>query len=240
MRSPISDGTITVEGLTFDLRRSDRKTLGVTVDRDGFLHLTAPRGSTREEIEAAARKKLLWVHRKLAEQRILDTNSEQKQFVSGEGFCYLGRSYRLLLADEEEKPALSLIRGRFVLRRDALSNAPEHFVRWYTAHARPWLGRRVRIFSERLEVTPGTLQVRDLGYRWGSCSTKGNVYFNWRVICLPPRLVEYVVAHELVHLKEPRHDSEFWGRLGRIVPDFAQRKLWLAENSARYIPAFEA
>jgi len=127
-----------------------------------------------------------------------------------------------------------------VLRRDALSSAPEHFVSWYTAHASPWLGRRVRIFGERLEVMPSTLHVRDLGYRWGSCSPKGNLYFNWRVICLPPRLIEYVVAHELVHLKEPRHDSEFWGRLKRIVPDYAQRKLWLAENSARYVPTLEA
>ncbi len=239
MRSLLPDRSITVEGITFELRRSDRRTLGVTVDRDGSLHLTAPKGSTREEIEAAVRMKLFWIHRKLAEQRILDTDSAEKQFVNGEGFCYLGRSYRLLLADGEKLSALSLTKGRFVLRRDALSNAPEHFTAWYTSHARTWLGRRVRTFSERLEVVPGALQVRDLGYRWGSCSVQGNIYFNWRVICLPPRLVEYVVAHELVHLKERRHDANFWGRLGRIVPDFAQRKALLAETSARYVPELE-
>ncbi|MDP9475649.1 MAG: M48 family metallopeptidase, partial [Actinomycetota bacterium] len=97
MTRPPAHETIIVEGLTFELRRSERKTLGVTVDRDGSLRLSAPRGATREEVGAAARKKVFWVHRKLAERRALATAPQRKQFASGEGFCYLGRSYRLLM-----------------------------------------------------------------------------------------------------------------------------------------------
>lgn len=236
MKSYVQPRTLRIEGLDFELRRTDRKTLRVTVDRDGSLRLAAPEDATDEEIERAARKKLLWVHRKLAERRLLETEPQEKRFVSGEGFCYLGRSYRLLLHDDGDAPPLRLVRGRFMLVRDAAPWATSHFIDWYTAHAGPWLGRRVDLFGERLAVGPGSLKVRDLGYRWGSCTVTGNLNFNWRVICLPPRIVEYVVAHELVHLEEPDHGKDYWSRLRRLMPDCDLRKDWLANNSARYVP----
>ena len=69
-----------------------------------------------------------------------------------------------------------------------------------------------------------------LGFHWGSCSRSGRLNFHWRTILLPPRIIEYGVAHELVHLRELRHNLEFWRRLERVIPDFAARKQWLAEN----------
>jgi len=76
------------------------------------------------------------------------------------------------------------------------------------------------------------VQVRDLGYRWGSCGRGVNVH--WRTILLPPRYIDYILAHELVHLCEPRHNKRFWAALERVMPDFAERKQWLAEHGGRF------
>ena len=75
--------------------------------------------------------------------------------------------------------------------------------------------------------------VRELGYRWGACGQDGTLNFHWRTVLLPPRIVEYIVAHELVHLHEAHHGAEFWRRLERAMPDDAARKKWLAENGGR-------
>ena len=230
-------GTLVIDGLTFELRRSDRrKTVGITVDRDGSLVLAAPTDCPTELIEGAARKKLFWVHNKLARKRILLPDTPKKEYVTGEGFYYLGRSYRLLLVDPEDTatPALKLHCGRFMLRRDEVQEARRHIMDWYARYGRPWIERRVALYAERIGVQPGPLKVRDLGYRWGSCAPGGTLNFNWRTICLPPRAVEYVVAHELVHLHEPHHSPEFWQRLQRVMPDYETRKQWLAENGHRF------
>jgi len=90
----------------------------------------------------------------------------------------------------------------------------------------------VESLAARIGVTPPTVQVRDLGYRWGSCGRGVNVH--WRTILLPPRYIDYILAHELVHLCEPRHNKRFWTALARVMPDFADRKQWLAEHGSRF------
>lgn len=81
---------------------------------------------------------------------------------------------------------------------------------------------------------PAELRVRDLGFRWGSCGD-GTLNFHWATILLPPRIVEYVVVHELVHLVEKNHTPEFWQRVERAMPDFEDRKRWLAAQGAEFV-----
>ncbi|MCA9626492.1 MAG: M48 family metallopeptidase, partial [Myxococcales bacterium] len=114
---------------------------------------------------------------------------------------------------------------------DLAASGREHFVRWYTDHAKPWLSERVNQHAPRLGVTPSAVAVQDLGYRWGSCGRGNKLYFHWKSILLPPRIVEYIVVQELVHLREPHHTPEFWKRLERAMPDFASRKQWLAKSA---------
>lgn len=163
-----------------------------------------------------------------------------RQFVDGAGFPYLGRSYRLLLVPDQDVP-VKLTGGRFRMRRaavergevggraEATETAEAHMIRWYSTHARPWLTARVERYAGRIRVMPGGLTVRDLGYRWGSCGKGGRLYFHWKTILLPPRLIEYVVVHELVHLREPHHDAMFWRRVERVIPDWAERREALRE-----------
>ncbi len=222
--------TITLSDLHFQLRDSDqRRSLQITVDRDGDLILFAPSGCDVAVLEGFVRDKRSWIYRKLAEKELLRQPVAAREYVSGEGFPYLGRNYRLLLVDEQSVP-VKLEDGRFKMLRPAASEGRRHMVHWYQEHAGPWLAERIARFGDRVDVRAAGVEVRDLGYRWGSCGKGDKIYFHWRTVLLPPRIVEYVVVHELVHLREAHHTPEFWRQVELAMPDFPARKQWLSEN----------
>jgi predicted metal-dependent hydrolase len=226
---------LTVEDLTFEVRRSpQRRTLEITLDRGGELRISAPPDVGDERLVAFVREKRFWLYTKMAEKETRQQALGIKEFVSGEGFPYLGRSYRLLLVDEQDAP-LKLEAGRFRLGKALAPQGREHFVRWYTEHARHWLQRRVKGWAARMGVEPQGVEVRDLGFRWGSCGQAGKLNFHWATILLPVSIVDYVIVHELAHLVEPNHTPEFWLRVGRVLPEFEQRKAWLAEHGGRHV-----
>lgn len=226
-----------IDGLEFEVRRSARrKTVGITVERRGELVLSVPVASKLADVERIARDNLFWVYTKLAEKNLLMQPPKPKQYVSGEGFFYLGRSYRLRLVDRSESlSAVRLYQGRFMLRRDAISDAERHFAAWYILHGQPWIEQRVNLFAERMGVKPRGFQIRELGYRWGSCSADNRLYFHWRTLALPPSSIEYIIVHELAHLIESNHTGEFWHQIQRVLPDMSARKSWLAEHGGRFV-----
>lgn len=228
--------TLTVDGLTFHVRESVRRTtLEIIVDRDGSLVLATPPGVPRDDLIAFAEGHLVWVYTKLEEKEARVGPRARKEYVSGEGFFYLGRSYRLKVIDgTPERPPLRLHRGWFELRDDVVEEGREHFIQWYRSHLGPVLERALGRFAERVEASPGGLHVQDMGYRWGSTDRRGHLYFHWRVAMLPLRMIEYVVAHELTHLVEGKHTEAFWLRLERLVPDYGERRRWLEREGARY------
>jgi predicted metal-dependent hydrolase len=223
--------SLTVGDLSFEVRRSPRRrTVQITVDRGGELVISAPDACPSAKMASFVREKRFWIYTKLAEKEALRVEAPRKQYVTGEGFPYLGRSYRLLLVNNQEV-AVKLEQGRFKMRRGDAESGRRHIISWYVEHALEWIVPRVRRYQTRVGVEPVGVMVQALGYRWGSCGKGGKLYFHWRTILLPPRIVEYVVVHELVHLRESRHSAEFWRRMERVVPDFAMRKQWLAENA---------
>ncbi|MCP6698102.1 M48 family metallopeptidase [Pseudomonas donghuensis] len=226
----MSSQTLTVGELQLTLRRSARrKTLQITVERDGALILSAPPEVDEQALRQFVAEKSFWIYSRLAEKERLQRAIPIKEYVDGEGFLYLGRSYRLKLVDEQDVP-LKLSAGRFRLLRSELPGAREHFIRWYSEHARSWLALRVKNHQARMDLIPSGVRVQDLGYRWGSCGKGAQLYFHWKTILLPKPIAEYVVVHEMVHLQEPHHTPEFWLRLERVMPDYSQRKTWLAEH----------
>jgi len=223
---------LTVDELTLEVRRSFRRRhLELVIDRGGELVLAAPDAVDSETMASFVREKKFWLYTKLAEKATRHQPPANKQFVSGEGFPYLGRSYRLLLVQEGDRDdSLKLANGRFRLQATLADQGREIFIRWYSAHARLWLKRRIGTWTPRFEAQPKAIEIRDLGYRWGSCSKSGTLNFHWAVILLPPSIVDYILVHELAHLVEPNHTPAFWQQVARVLPDYEQRKAWLAEK----------
>lgn len=228
--APASETCIEVDDLRLTIRRSaQRRTMQITVERTGELIVSAPPDVEIDRLRDFVSEKRFWIYTKLAQKDQLQRKVPRKEFVGGEAFLYLGRSHRLKLVDEQDAP-LKLVNGRFALRRDAQAGARENFIRWYSERARAWLSGRVADYQSRMEVAPAGVKVQDLGYRWGSCGKGDWLYFHWKTILLPARIAEYVVVHEIAHLHEPHHAPAFWLRVERAMPDYAQRRAWLAEH----------
>jgi len=227
---------VTLGGLPFVLRRSaERRTVEIIVERDGGLALSAPREASLEDLEQLVEQKRQWIYDRLSDKDAFTQSGAPKEYVSGEGFHYLGRSYRLkVLENGTGQPALRLYRSRFELRRDAQFDGRAHFIRWYTAQLEHRLPDLLASLAPRMGVACPAFHIRDLGYRWGSRGRDGALYFHWRVATLPTTLIEYIVAHEIVHQLERRHSAAFWERLERIIPDYRERSRWLAEHGAEY------
>jgi predicted metal-dependent hydrolase len=222
--------TLVVNDLQFEVRRSNlRRALEITVDRGGELILSAPPQVHDDRLREFAQRKRMWVYKQLARRDALAQPTRRKQFVDGEGFAYLGRTYRLRLVAESDA-AVKLSGGRFVMPQALARDGRERLIRWYQQRASRWLEDRIADYAPRMEVVPSGVRVQNLGYRWGSCGHSGAVYFHWKTILLPTQMVEYVVVHELAHLHEPHHSPEFWRRVERAMPDFERRKLWLAQH----------
>ena len=226
---------LTVDELTFEVRRSTRRrTLEIMVDRTGELTLTAPPDVGQDVLSDFVREKRFWLYTKIAEKETRNQPVGGKEFVTGEGFPYLGRSYRLLLVDEQDVP-LKLEMGRFKLLRAEAAQGRDHFIRWYIERGGAWLKLRLSAWALRMGVEPTSVTVQELGFRWGSCGLNGTVNLHWAAMLLPPNIVEYVIVHELAHLTEPNHTPEFWLRVSRTLPEFEQRKGWLAEHGGSYV-----
>lgn len=224
------------QDLRFQLKPSTRrKTLGITVDRDGSLLLHTPSGAPQGEIEAFVRAKRFWVYTKLAEKELLAEKAyPSRQFVEGEGYCYLGRVHRLKLVPEADTP-LQLKNGRFLLHDARPQQARKAFVAWYRDRALERLPELAAEYTQRLGVSAAGVRLLDLSNRWASCSEKGVLNFHWKIMQLPQRLIRYVVAHEVAHLAEKHHTPKFWLNLERLMPDYAKRSGELREQGLTYL-----
>lgn len=218
-------------------RSGNRNTIAVTVHPDGTVSVVAPTATSRTKIIEAITKKAGWVLRQQEYFRH-QHNGYAKQFVSGESFFYLGRQYKLkvrLSETDKQSPQVRFVRGQLHVlvpwttaletRATAVCNG---LTRWYRAKAREHIPTVAARFSSRLGLPYTTVQIREMKQRWGSAGVNGRLSFNWRIVMAPRRLMEYVVAHELCHLRYPDHSRDFWRLLERTMPDYERRRVKLA------------
>ena len=231
---PLHDlSTLVVGDLVLEVAPpSDRKTIEIVVERDASLVLKAPPTATIERAQQFVTAKRPWVYRKLAEKDALTGPPVVKQFVEGEGFAYLGRSYRLTLTtDAAGKEGVRLERGRFHLPAAEAHEGATKMRRWYTEAGAQWLQRRIGPWAARLGEESVAVEVRDLGYRWGSARPAAGpqrINVHWATLQLPPSLIDYILVHELAHLQETNHTPDFWQTVARLLPSYEHHKTTLA------------
>jgi len=222
--------------ISYQLIRSRRSTADIVVERDGSIVVRAPETIPDERIEDMVEAKRLWVYQALAEWRDLNATRVLREYRNGEGFLYLGRSYRLLLVAEQAEPLL-LKNGRFYLRRDlvdagAIEAAKAAFRDYYITRGRERIVQRVNYYAPKVGVMPSGVSVRELGNRWASCSPNGNLAFHWKCLMAPQTIIDYIVVHELCHFHHLDHTDAFWNEVDKVIPKYGERKEWLRKNGA--------
>lgn len=224
------------QDIVYGVVRSRRATADIVVERDGRVIVRAPAEFPDEHIEDIIQSKQYWIYKTLAEWRDLNATRVLREYRNGEGFLYLGRSYRLSLVADQEEPLL-LKGGRFCLRRDLVDRgevaaAKSAFRDYFIERGRERIVQRVRYYAPKVGVTARGIDVRELGHRWASCSPKGNLAFHWKCMMAPPTIIDYIVAHELCHVHCMDHTQAFWNEMDKVMPDYHERKEWLKKNGA--------
>ncbi|MFA6138971.1 MAG: SprT family zinc-dependent metalloprotease [Sulfurimonas sp.] len=214
--------------IDYDIVRSHRSSIGITVERDGSIIVNAPQDLEADEIEKHVYKKRLWLWEKLAIKKSYQDKTIKKRFVSGESFSYLGRSYRLEIIDEDV--TLKLRNGWFILGKKYQNKANEHFKNWYSEHLRLKINERLFLITKKLNIEVPVFRIMELGFRWGSCTKDGILNFNWKIAMAPIGVVDYIIIHELVHLKIHTHNELFWKEVQRTIPNYLEKKKWLKDN----------
>ena len=222
--------------ISYELIRSPRRTADIVIEPDGRVIVRAPQTIPVERIEDIIESKRLWIYKNLAEWRDLNATRVIREYRNGEGFLYLGRSYRLLLVADQVEPLL-LKGGRFCLRRDLVDRgeipaAKAAFRDYFITRGFERITQRVAYFAPKVGVTSDKLDVRELGHRWASCSPNGNLAFHWKCMMAPPKIIDYIVVHELCHFHHLDHSDAFWNEVDKVMPDFSARKEWLRKNGA--------
>jgi predicted metal-dependent hydrolase len=229
--------------LEYRLLRSKRRTIGFVIDDDG-LRITAPRWVTIAEIESAIREKQRWIFTKLSERRERSARrlQPQMQWRDGAILPYLGFdiTLRILSAQAAGVTYDSLARELSVaLPPDAGEQQLKDRVQgWLQLEAKRIFAERLPIYAEKLGVTYRQFRLSSAATQWGSCTADGRIRLNWRLIHFALPLIEYVIAHELSHLREMNHSPRFWSTVQSIFPEFQAAKKALRDHSPETLPAF--
>ena len=229
-----------MDGLEYTLKRSDRKTMGISIERDGAVMVKIPHQAGLNDIEKFISEKKVWIYQKLAKKKVLNRERPKKEFVNGQGFLYLGKSYRLRFVDDagtgsgrsSKAAPLRLWHGYFELAESEKAGVREHFIAWYKKQIKRRLKERIPRYDKRSGVTVKDIRILDLGHRWASCGRNGIINFNWRTIMAPIWVFDYILVHEMVHLVERAHSDRFWSLVSRVIPNYEEYARWLNENGA--------
>ncbi|MGI6452102.1 MAG: M48 family metallopeptidase [Syntrophomonadaceae bacterium] len=223
--------------INFEVSYSRRKTITISVETPGLVSVKAPVGLSDDEIIRRVQSKARWIVEKLYEVKNIKTIPVKKEYVNGESFMYLGRDYPLQISIDKElkQPIVTLLQGEFTVFTASRNEEPvkKAMESWYRSKATEQINERIKYYEPRVGVKPTRITVKEQKKRWGSCSSKGNLNFNWKAIMAPPSVLDYIIVHELCHLIHYNHSREFWNLVGSILPNYKTQQAWLKENGAR-------
>lgn len=245
---PIPPGhrRIHLDNLALDYRllRSKRKTIGFLIDDDG-LRVTAPRWVTVAEIEAAIQDKQQWIFRKMNEQRERSVRRLQPpmEWRDGAKLPYLGEEITLHVSDIDTMAGVRFDEDARELYVGLPASASEQQLKdrvqgWLQTEAKRVFAERLAIYAEKLGVSYKSFTLSSAATQWGSCTADGRIKLNWRLMHFALPNIDYVVTHELSHLREMNHGPQFWATVQSALPEFEQARKALRNHEPDSLPKF--
>ena len=222
-----------LEGIDIKIEKTNRrKTVSIFIERDGSIRVLAPASSSDEIIEKAVHAKQYQIFTKLAKWQELNQGIVNRQFVNGQSFLYFGRNYRLSIVENQEVP-LQLSKGYLTLDKNKLDNADKIFKQFYKEKAKKKILERLKLIAQKFQEEPTSIKVMELQNRWASWTPKHGLNFHWKCAMAPVPVIDYIITHEMVHLKYPNHSPEFWNELDKKMPDYKKYENWLKQNGVK-------
>ncbi|MBA5850140.1 M48 family metallopeptidase [Clostridium sp. cel8] len=234
MKLELTYGTTNI---AFNVIFKNRKTMEISIKPPNIITVTAPIGTKEDEILKKVESKGSWIVKKISFFKHMQYRHIKREFVNGESFMYLGRNYSLQIeADSNlKKTEVKLYRGKFLVKTNSrnaedIRNAME---KWYRAKANEVIKLRVKYYQKFFDIYPTNIRIKEQKKRWGSCTSKNELLFNWRCIMAKSNALDYIIVHEMCHMYHKDHSKEFWKLVGLVLPDYEMRKEWLRNYGVR-------
>lgn len=234
--SGASQGVVDLGGraVPFTVRRSDRaRNLRLQVGAEKGLEVVVPRQFALRDLEDLLREKQNWILGKLDHFARTSENLRLSLQQGGRRVLYRGREYEVQIkAEPGAARRVEVEEGTLlvVVPRGAEADAEVVLERWFRSMARLLIHQRIRVVNQKLGLAYNRVFIKGQKTRWGSCSQQRNLNFNWRLVMAPLPVLDYVVAHELLHLIELNHSKKFWALVAEACPDFKVHRAWLRKN----------
>ncbi len=224
--------------LEYQIRRSARrKTVAIEV-RPGEVRVLAPHAVTQSWIDAFVCQKEHWIRSRLA-AFAKHPLPPQPSIDDGASLLWLGKSYRLQVVDNQPVSGVT-INGATLelqlsrrLRRPRAEAIKQQLELWYRDTAQIHITQRVQHWSALMGAQPAEISVRSYRRKWGCCTSRAQVRFNWLLVMAAPEIIDYVVIHELSHLRHMNHSAQFWARVTQFCPDYKRAQAWLRQEGGR-------
>jgi predicted metal-dependent hydrolase len=220
--------------IEYQLIFADRKTLGISVHPNAQVTVRSPKGLGRATVQEMVHQRAAWILRKQGEMAQREPKPSPRQHVNGETHRYLGHAYRLTVV-QSMQPMVQLEENALVVATPDPADQPRtarYLEEWYREQAQRLFLQRMLLNWTRFasyNVTLPNLAIRKMKARWGSCSTKGIITLNLKLMQAPLPCIDYVIVHELCHLIEHNHSKQFYALLAHMLPDWAERRKQLNE-----------
>lgn len=225
----------------YEVTFSKRKTIAISVDISGKVSVKAPYFVKEDYIKKLISDKEQWISGKLEQMKQINDKLPKRLYKDLEEFYYLGEALRLKIIENKAvlKPYIAADKaGRELvinvynkdtaLIKDCIND-------WYKKEAGHIIEKRLNIYCRYINKPYKRVSYRNTKTRWGSCSGKGNLMFDYKIIMAPIEVIDYLVVHELSHLVYLNHSEQFWSLVGSIIPDYREQRKWLKINSSRLI-----
>ncbi len=222
-----------LEGIDIKIEKTDRrKTVSIFIERDGSVRVLAPSKTSDDKIVEAVKAKQYQIFTKLAKWKELNQGKVNRKFVNGQSFLYFGRNYRLSIVEFQDVP-LKLTKGYLTIDKRKLEKADEVFKQFYKEKGKMKIEERLKVIGNKFGQRPTSIKVMELQNRWASWTPNHGLNFHWKCAMAPIPVIDYIITHEMVHLKYPNHSPEFWNELDKKMPDYKEHENWLKQNGVK-------
>jgi predicted metal-dependent hydrolase len=205
--------------------------MSIYIERDGSVSVLAPQKLNDAEVSAIVRSKEYQIYKGLAKWKELNSVRVIREPVKGQSFLYLGRNYRLAFV-ENSSPPIVLKNGLFLVDSKSRRKVKERCIEFYRQQGIQKITERIEIYKGKIGLHPKGIRILDLKNRWASCSHTGTLNFHWKTLMAPLSVLDYVIVHEMAHLRHEKHSQAFWNEVDKVIPDYQKRLHWLRENGA--------
>ena len=211
--------------------------MSLQITRQSAVIVSAPYFTPTSEINSFVEQKYAWIQKNILKQKEQQDHEGEKLYISGEHFHYLGTSYPLeVFFQQNLPPGLVFWSNRFYLNcPDGTDRRKRYFIEWYKTKAKTYFAGQVDSLSRQLQLLPQSIRITSAQTRWGSCSPDNNLAFSFRLIMAPVPVIDYVIIHELMHIKEKNHSAQFWKLIEKVMPEYKLHRRWLKENGNKFI-----